>query len=73
MFGPGDMTDRLIRFVANLDPNDSTDVVQWPKYTTASPNALVFLDGEPSQDIEQDNFREDAISFLMTYFRQHPI
>ncbi|KAF9224035.1 alpha/beta-hydrolase [Gyrodon lividus] len=72
MFGPGDMTDYLIGFVANLDPNGNTGV-QWPKYTTESPNALVFLDGSPSQDIEQDNFREDGISFLMTFFRQHPI
>ncbi|KAF9237743.1 Alpha/Beta hydrolase protein [Melanogaster broomeanus] len=68
----GDMADYLIRFVANLDPNGNT-TIQWPKYTTASPNALVFLDGSPSQDIEQDNFRQDGINFLMTYFRDHPI
>ncbi|KAF9240616.1 Alpha/Beta hydrolase protein [Melanogaster broomeanus] len=72
VFGGGDMVDYLIRFVNNLDPNSATGT-QWPKYTTESPSALVFLDGSPSQDIEQDTFRQDAISFLMTFFREHPI
>ncbi|KIJ65542.1 hypothetical protein HYDPIDRAFT_110642 [Hydnomerulius pinastri MD-312] len=71
VFGPGDMTDYLVRFVNNLDPNGNTNI-QWPQWSTESPNILTFQDGG-KQDIKQDTFRQDGINFLMTYFRQHPI
>ncbi|KAH7890870.1 Alpha/Beta hydrolase protein [Phlebopus sp. FC_14] len=72
VFGPGDMTDYLVRFVANLDPNGNTGI-QWPKWYNDTPNALTFLDGNVPQAIEQDTYREDGINYLMTFFREHPI
>jgi carboxylesterase type B len=40
----GELTDYLINFATTLDPNGRT-VPSWPKYTTANPNMMTFLDG----------------------------
>ena len=68
MFGGGDMTDFLVRFVNNLDPNDysnaTDDTVSWPKYTPEDPRLLAFQDGDSPLTIIPDTFREEAILFL---------
>lgn len=66
------MKDYLVRFVANLDPNGGTGI-NWPKYTTASPKLLTFLDGLIPLTITQDDYRKDAIAYLTNITLAHPI
>ncbi|KAH7928749.1 alpha/beta-hydrolase [Leucogyrophana mollusca] len=72
VYGPGDMTDYLIRFVANLDPNGKSGIY-WPEYTTQFPSLLTFLDGPVPLTIIQDTYREDAMNFLTEYSLAYPI
>ena len=72
VYGPGDMTDYLIRFVANLDPNGKSGIY-WPEYTTQFPSLLTFLDGPVPLKITQDTYRVDATTFLTEFSLAHPI
>ncbi|KAI0044198.1 carotenoid ester lipase precursor [Auriscalpium vulgare] len=72
VYGPGDMTDYLVRFATNLDPNGGSNL-NWPKYTTASPNLLTFLDGLVPQTITPDTYRADGFTYLTQLSLQHPI
>jgi len=71
IYGPGDMTDYLVNFVNNLDPNNGTGLF-WPQYNTASVQMLAFLDGSPSLEIVQDTHREAAISLMETLGQRYP-
>ncbi|KAJ7505873.1 carotenoid ester lipase precursor [Mycena galericulata] len=51
----GELTDYLINFATNLDPNGNT-VPSWPAYTSATPNMLTFR-FVPSTEITQDTYR----------------
>ncbi|OJA18273.1 hypothetical protein AZE42_04997 [Rhizopogon vesiculosus] len=64
VYGGGDMTTYLVRFVTNLDPNGS-GTLAWPKWTTSSPNLLTFLDGLFPQTITQDTYRSTAIADMI--------
>ena len=44
VYGGGDMTDYLVNFVNNLDPNGKTGI-SWPQYSVASPRLLACQDG----------------------------
>ncbi|KAJ7268042.1 carotenoid ester lipase precursor [Mycena rebaudengoi] len=68
----GELTDYLINFATTLDPNGRT-VPSWPKYTTANPNMMTFLDGLFPTTITQDTFRAAAIKFLTTLTLEFPI
>ncbi|KAG0699982.1 Alpha/Beta hydrolase protein [Suillus ampliporus] len=63
MYDGGDMAARLVRFVATLDPNGPGDL-EWPKWTSSSPNLLTFLDGAVPQEIIQDTHRAEAMAYL---------
>ncbi|KAI0060458.1 carotenoid ester lipase precursor [Artomyces pyxidatus] len=71
-YGDEDMADYIIRFAANLDPNGNTNI-NWPKYTTGSPNLLTFLDGLIPQTITQDTYREDGFNYLTQLSLAQPI
>lgn len=66
------MEDYLIRFVATLDPNGNTGI-NWPKYTTESPNLMTFLDGVIPLEITQDTYRQEAIAYLTNVTLANPI
>ncbi|PBK67236.1 alpha/beta-hydrolase [Armillaria solidipes] len=69
----GDMADYLIRFVATSNPSGSTGI-QWPQWTTKSPNLLTFNDGlSPPLTITQDTFRSDAMNGLSKILLTNPI
>ncbi|KAK0460006.1 carotenoid ester lipase precursor [Desarmillaria tabescens] len=68
----GDMADYLIRFAATLNPSGSTGI-QWPQWTTNSPNLLTFNDGLLPLTITQDTFRGDAMSGLSKILLANPI
>lgn len=66
------MTDYLINFVNNLDPNGKTGI-SWPKYTTSSPKLLTFLDGLTPLKITNDDFRVDGMKLLTKLSLQFPL
>ncbi|VDB85391.1 unnamed protein product [Peniophora sp. CBMAI 1063] len=69
VYGPGDMTDYLVRFVTNQDPNRGSSqsqtraAISWPKYTRESPQILEFLDGHVRLQVAQDTFRQAALAY----------
>ncbi|KIY52398.1 alpha/beta-hydrolase [Fistulina hepatica ATCC 64428] len=64
VYGDEELTDYLIRFAVNLDPNGDTDI-EWPQYTTSSPQMLMLQDDlfEPLT-LTQDTYREAPMAFL---------
>ncbi|KAI0767304.1 carotenoid ester lipase precursor [Fomes fomentarius] len=72
VYAGSDMTDYLINFVNNLDPNGKTGIA-WPKYTTSSPKLLTFLDGLTPLKITNDDFRVDGMKLLTKLSLQFPL
>ncbi|KAI0763837.1 carotenoid ester lipase [Trametes elegans] len=74
VFGGGDMTDFLIRFVNILDPNDPKGKeTYWPPYTVESPQLLAFVEGRTRLRVINDTFRQEANEFLMQLGLEQPI
>ncbi|KAH9932737.1 carotenoid ester lipase precursor [Epithele typhae] len=72
VFGGGELTDYLINFTNNLDPNGPT-VPAWPQYTVAQPQLMTFLDGFTPTKITTDDFRKDAMSFVIELSLKYPL
>ncbi|KAJ3932699.1 MAG: Alpha/Beta hydrolase protein [Lentinula lateritia] len=72
VYGGGDMADYLIRFAATLDPNGNTGI-EWPQYTTGSPNMLQFNDGLIPLTLSLDDYRESAMSFTTQLTLTNPV
>ncbi|KAJ7366220.1 carotenoid ester lipase precursor [Mycena albidolilacea] len=68
----GELTDYLINFATNLNPNGKT-VPNWPAYTTANPNLMTFLDGIFPTTITQDTYRAAGMQFLTNLTLQFPV
>jgi carboxylesterase type B len=68
----GELTDYLINFATNLNPNGKT-VPNWPAYTTAAPNMMTFLDGLIPTTISQDTYRAAEMQFLTNLTLQFPV
>ncbi|KAF9488947.1 lipase [Pleurotus eryngii] len=70
----GELGDYLINFVNKLDPNGQGRGINWPKYTTSSPNLVTFNDNLLFPvTITQDTFRKDAINFLTGVTLANPL
>lgn len=71
------MADYVIRFVAHLDPNAGSPSLSpspfWPKYTTAAPNMMTFLDGLDPLVITRDTYRREQIAYMINLTLTHPI
>ncbi|TFK70539.1 carotenoid ester lipase precursor [Pluteus cervinus] len=69
-----ELRDYIINFATKLDPNgkdgNGKPLVQWPKYSNWAPSMLTFLDGPVPVTITKDDFRKDAINYMMD-FEQH--
>jgi len=72
IFGGGELTDYLINFVVDLDPNGSGQH-QWPKYTASNPQVLTFLDGDEPVTITQDTYRQEEIDFVAEMNLAYPL
>jgi carboxylesterase type B len=72
VYGGGDMVDYLVRFAATLDPNGNTGI-EWPAYTTSSPNMLQFNDGLIPLSISQDTYRVAAMNFTTQLLLRDPV
>ncbi|TFK60177.1 carotenoid ester lipase precursor [Pluteus cervinus] len=74
IFGKGELLDYLIRFVVNLNPNGNPlTTYQWPKYSNDQPQMMTFSDGLIPLTIENDDFREDGINFMMRVTLSNPL
>ncbi|KAF8272602.1 Alpha/Beta hydrolase protein [Lactarius quietus] len=68
IYGGGDLTEYLIQFTTNMDPNGGLSP-QWPQYSAPSPQLMTFFDGPnnlPERNITRDTFRSVAIEFLVS-------
>ncbi|OCH86430.1 carotenoid ester lipase precursor [Obba rivulosa] len=70
LYGPGDLTDRLINFVAHGNPNNGTGIF-WPQWTISAPHQL-NIQNDSSFTIEDDTFRSEGINLLMALNIQFP-
>ena len=66
------MTDFLVRFVTTLDPNGNPDI-NWPEYTTGSPQLLAFVEGAKNLTIIHDTFRKEAMDFVLQLSLAEPL
>lgn len=70
------MTDYLINFVVNLDPNNKRTLLTgqyWPKYTNSSPQLLTFQDGLFPLTLTSDTFRADAFDYGIQVLLNNPM
>jgi len=73
IYGPGDLTDYLIHFATNLDPNGGASA-QWPQYMTSSRKLLTLLDDPVTNiTVTQDTYRTDGMEFLTKLSLAHPL
>ncbi|KAI0699098.1 carotenoid ester lipase precursor [Cytidiella melzeri] len=72
VYTAGDMSDYIINFVNNLNPNGNT-VDNWPTYTNANPQLMTFLDGTVPRTITLDDYRADQMNFLTQVSLQYPL
>ncbi|KAI9457440.1 carotenoid ester lipase precursor [Lactarius psammicola] len=73
IYGPGELTDYLIHFATNLDPNHGSSP-QWPQYTTSSRKLLTLVNSQVANiTITQDTYRADGIEFITELSLAHPL
>jgi hypothetical protein len=72
IYGGQELTNYLIHFVVNLDPN-GFGLVPWPRYTTSNPQMLTFLDGFIPSTFTLDTFRSEGIDFITNVSLAHPL
>ncbi|KAH9038800.1 alpha beta-hydrolase [Lactarius pseudohatsudake] len=72
IYGGEDLTDYLIHFTTNLNPNGGSSP-QWPRYTTSSPQLLTLLDGPVPAKITLDTYRVDAMEFITELSLVYPL
>jgi len=72
VYGGGDMTDYLVNFVNNLDPN-GPGLLGWPTYSTSSLQLLLFQDGLVPLALTEDNYRADGMNFLTQLSLANPM
>ncbi|KAJ7599915.1 carotenoid ester lipase precursor [Mycena floridula] len=72
IYGGGELTDYLIRFVNNMDPNGPGSQ-RWPQYTMESPSLLTFHDGLHAVSISDDTYRAEPVKFLYSLIMNNTV
>jgi len=73
IYGGGDLTDYLIHFATNLDPNGGLSP-QWPGYTTSSRQLTTLADSQDSnRTITLDTYRVEGMAFLTKLSLAYPL
>ena len=77
VYGSGnrDLVGFFIRFAHTLDPNvgaPSTGTVHWPRYSSASPALMTFLDGAVPLALSNDTYRSEGFELLTQLTLEHP-
>ncbi|OCH92511.1 alpha/beta-hydrolase [Obba rivulosa] len=70
IWGSGDLTDRLINFVAHGDPNNGSGIF-WPQWTIHTLHQL-NVQNDSSFTMEDDTFRSEGINLMMALNIQFP-
>ena len=72
-FGGKELTDYIIYFTRNLNPNGNMEI-NWPKYDLRRPKALIFQDDLLfPMIVEDDNYRINSLEFVANLSLIHPI
>jgi len=70
-YGGGDLTDYLINFATNLDPNGRLSP-RWPQYTLKSPQLMTLVDSQvTNRTITQDAYRVEEMELLTNLSHKH--
>ena len=70
-----DLVDFFVRFAHTLDPNvgaPRTGAVHWPRYSSASPALMTFLDGAVPLALSNDTYRSEGFELLTQLTLEHP-
>jgi acetylcholinesterase len=69
----------LINFVNFMNPNTAVNpklqdsrIINWPQYNDQSKSLLTILDGAVPLNLTADNFRQDAIAFMIEVSLEFP-
>ncbi|KAH9058058.1 carotenoid ester lipase precursor [Lactarius vividus] len=74
IYGGGDLTDYLIQFATDLDPNYGGLCPQWSRYTTSSPQLMTLVDSkDTNRTITLDTYRLEGMKFLTKLSFAHPL
>ena len=72
MYGGGDLTDYLINFATNLDPNGGLSP-RWPQYTLKSRQLMTLVDSQATnRTITKDAYRVEGMELLTNISLKHP-
>ena len=72
IYGGGDLTEYLIHFATNLNPNGGSDPF-WPQYTPSGPQLLTLYDSPVPTNITLDTYRAEGMKFLTELSLLHPL
>ncbi|KAH9175637.1 Alpha/Beta hydrolase protein [Lactarius sanguifluus] len=73
IYGGGDLTDYLIHFATNLDPNGGLSP-QWPQYTTWSRQLMTLVDSQvTNRTITLDRYRVEGMELLTNLSLAYPL
>lgn len=73
VFGDQELTTYLVQFANNLNPNGAAGLLQWPQYTTSSPQLLTLQDGLVPLTITQDTYRTEGFDYLTNLSLKYPL
>ncbi|KAH6918005.1 carotenoid ester lipase [Coprinopsis sp. MPI-PUGE-AT-0042] len=69
-----EMSDHVIYFANNLDPNGGSNKTYWPKYTLENKQMLVYQDSLLAPlTLTTDSYRPEAMDFLTQLVTEHPV
>ena len=69
LYNGGNLADTFVRFVNHLNPNGKYGD-EWPRYSANAPKNFVF--GVGFTVVEDDNYRQEAISVLIAANLKYP-
>ncbi|KAH9030327.1 carotenoid ester lipase precursor [Lactarius pseudohatsudake] len=73
IYGGGDLTDYLIHFATNLDPNGGLSP-QWPQYTAWSRQLMTLVDSQvTNRTITLDRYRVEGMELLTKLSLAYPL
>jgi acetylcholinesterase len=72
IYGGGELTDYLINFVTNSDPNGPS-LTHWPQYDTKSLQLLTLYDSPVPSNVTLDKFRVKEVEYLIDLLLKYPL
>jgi len=73
-FLEGDMSDHVLSFVNNLDPNSGGFFsYKWPRYTTSGKQMAEYSDGLIQLSTTTDTYREEQMAYLTEVTLTNPV